>query len=96
MIQLKEPEKKTIRTKRIDGAWVIYCPGCKFLHRFEWGWWFDGDIENPTFTPSLKVIRRGEKDPCCHFILTKGKMHFCDDCQHELRNQTVDLPELPK
>lgn len=32
---------------------------------------------------------------CCHYILTAGRLNFCGDCTHDLRGQTVDLPDLP-
>jgi hypothetical protein len=28
----------------------------------------------------------------CHSFVTDGKIHFLDDCSHELKGQTVDLP----
>ena len=31
----------------------------------------------------------------CHSFITDGRIQFLDDCTHELRGQTVDLPPLP-
>jgi|HubBroStandDraft_2_1064218.scaffolds.fasta_scaffold387948_1 hypothetical protein len=33
---------------------------------------------------------------CCHYVLTDGRLNFCDDCTHPLSGQTVDLPLLPE
>lgn len=29
----------------------------------------------------------------CHSFITDGKIQFLDDCSHELRGKTVDIPE---
>lgn len=31
----------------------------------------------------------------CHYILTDGILNYCNDCTHELKGQSVPLPELP-
>lgn len=73
------------------------CPGCKARHLIPiekpnaqgavWKW--DGDVEKPTITPSMNIIGR------CHYILTAGKIQFCSDSAHDLKGQTVDLPDMP-
>ena len=79
------------------------CPGCGYEHSFfiddrdgtekRDTWEFDGDYDNPTFTPSMLVNKDGwRKDkPLCHSFLTKGKWHFLSDSTHELAGQTVDM-----
>lgn len=32
----------------------------------------------------------------CHSFITDGKIQFLDDCTHELKGQTVNLPEWTK
>lgn len=53
--------------------------------------------ETPT-DDEVKRILAGEKiEPRpirCHSYITNGKMQFLNDCTHELKNQTVDLPEF--
>jgi hypothetical protein len=68
-------------------------------------WSFNGDMYSPTFSPSL-LIRTGSHavpgfiDPeglppvTCHSFITNGKIQFLSDCTHDLKNQTVDLPEV--
>lgn len=100
------------------GVITFFCPGCKETHSIKTpGWTFDGNAENPTFSPSV-LVRSGhfapghkEGDSCwctynkehgtndfecrrCHSFVRNGKIEFLGDCSHELRNQTVDLPEF--
>jgi hypothetical protein len=90
-----------------ERGYSFWCPGCSERHGVpttgsrEWG--FNGDVDRPTFTPSIKV--EGVKDPwgpdfdptptVCHSIVTDGRIAFCGDSTHALKGQTVDLPEEP-
>jgi hypothetical protein len=42
-------------TRLSDGLLSFYCPGCKCNHAFDKRWTFDGNMEAPTFSPSLLV-----------------------------------------
>lgn len=85
-----------------DG-WLIKCPACKRYHFIpgDGRWTFNGDNERPTFRPSVNEScnapgpNHRPKIPYtrCHYIITNGKIQFCDDCTHELKNQTVELLE---
>jgi len=75
----------------------FHCPGCKNDHAFtigtgDQGWTFNGDLEKPTFRPSLLCNKDNPKRRC-HSFVTAGKIEFLKDCHHELRSQTVDLPD---
>jgi Zn finger protein HypA/HybF involved in hydrogenase expression len=39
-------------------AWRFFCPGCQEYHTPTEGWSFNGDVERPTFTPSI-LVRSG-------------------------------------
>jgi hypothetical protein len=43
-------------------------------------------------------VMAGEKippRPCvCHSFVTDGRIQFLGDCTHDLKNQTVELPEI--
>ncbi|CAD5240726.1 hypothetical protein NBNDMPCG_00109 [Klebsiella phage vB_KqM-Westerburg] len=79
------------------------CPGCNMLHPYrvkgspEQGpiWEWNNDVVAPTFTPSLLVFkdRPGSR---CHLFLTNGKIQFLGDCFHDLKNQTVDMVDIPE
>lgn len=47
-----------MRLQRVDyqdghHAFQFWCPGCRMLHQFGDTWTFDGNMEAPTFSPSL-------------------------------------------
>lgn len=54
-----------LRRAKVEGQvgehYLFYCPGCKEMHRFQVGvangpsWTFDGNMEKPTFSPSLLI-----------------------------------------
>lgn len=90
----------------------FHCPGCDDVHGVTieapegWGW--NGDLERPTFTPSVLVSgtqwapEYGFHKPnhdvppgeriVCHSFVTDGRIQFLGDCTHALAGQTVDLP----
>jgi hypothetical protein len=79
-----------------------WCPACDWAHGIPYTWKFDGNVDSPTFDPSVKIqwwdrklqgIRNYE---CCHYNLIAGKLIFHEDCTHAMRNSTVPLPLLPK
>lgn len=67
-------------------------------------WSFDGNTERPTFSPSinLQINPKGHKHyqpdiatTVCHYFIRAGRIEYCGDCTHEMRGQTVDLPDIP-
>jgi hypothetical protein len=101
--------------ERAEGDRVLFwCPGCDDAHAIGYGpggWTWNGDLEKPTFTPSVKVTGTqwapGEgfhkpqhhvaagKPIVCHSFVTDGRISFLGDSTHTLAGQTVDLPEWP-
>ena len=93
--------------RKVDVGYAHYCPACKQTHVYyvdkptrrgaRWG--FDGNIDKPTFTPSMNIGWGDEKRPAtmgrCHYFITDGQIRYCGDCTHDLKGQTVPLPELP-
>lgn len=85
-------------------AYIFVCPGCGFDHiiyvqqvpgkNYDL-WDFNGDLEKPTFNPSL-LLSRGSPihRPRCHSFIREGKIQFLDDCDHALKGQTVDLKDV--
>lgn len=80
---------------------AFWCPACKIAHAISvdpgpnpWQW--NRSLERPTITPSLKVTW-GESRPgeVCHSTIADGRISFCSDSTHELKGQTVDLPDWP-
>lgn len=48
-------------------------------------WSFNGDLDFPTFTPSLLYKEK------CHLYVESGKIKYLSDCSHELAGQTIDM-----
>lgn len=73
----------------------IYCPACEGHHGLDKRWTFNGDMEKPTFSPSLLVHEsRSGIQPRCHSFITDGKIQYLDDCTHKLAGQTIELPDI--
>lgn len=100
-----------------EGRYSFYCPGCKQSHIYfvnspHWtkdspGWTFNGDMDRPTFEPSLlntwgKYAKPDfVEDPDfpnssgrCHLFVRNGIIEYCGDCTHELNGQGVEMVEL--
>lgn len=78
--------------------YIFYCPGCQCSHGV-WTleratkprWEFNGDMDKPTFSPSLNV-NMGDLGRC-HSFVKNGFIQFLGDCTHELKGQTVKIPD---
>ena len=40
---------------RVEGGYSHWCPGCCEMHTIPAGWKFNGDVNSPTFAPSVKI-----------------------------------------
>ena len=82
---------KVLKTK--DGH-MFYCPGCKYYHMYDSRWEFNGNLDSPTFTPSLLINSTWKDRPTvCHIYITDGKIQYLGDCTHDLKGQTIDMEE---
>jgi hypothetical protein len=52
-------------------------------------WTFDGNLDSPTFAPSLLY-----PDRVCHLFVRGGRVEFLNDCTHGLRGETVPMVDL--
>lgn len=101
-----------------EGRFAFNCPGCGnehvyFVNSPHWtkdsqGWQFNGDMEKPTFTPSLLNTWGTFADPNwkpdadagpnhsgrCHLFVTNGMIDYYSDSTHHLAGQTIPLPEI--
>lgn len=75
-----------------DGILMVWCPGCDCAHGMNTRWSFDGNMERPTFSPSV-LARTGGK--VCHSFIRDGRIQFLADSTHALAGQTVELPAWP-
>ena len=76
-----------------DPCWIFFCPGCKLTHSFDKRWTFNGDDKKPTFRASLLVkrITKEDRQGRCHSFVTDGFIKFLQDCEHDLKGQTVEI-----
>lgn len=94
---------KTIPVKNDNDViigYMIMCPACGNGHLFytnhtnpKCNWTFDGNMERPTFSPSMLVYQSGSQSRC-HSFVRNGQIQFLSDCTHNMANQTVELPEI--
>ena len=89
--------------------WSFYCPGCKCHHGIStipptaWDW--NGSVDKPTFSPSLRVQQGPKCDPVsglaipgevgriCHSFVKDGMIQYLCDCTHELAGKIVEIPD---
>lgn len=98
----------TMKLKEISndpGTYMFYCPGCQMFHQVPTAgkdrpnWTFNGSQQKPTFSPSL-LIRfphfDGSKDVnlICHSFVREGMIQYLNDCTHNLKGQTVEIPDI--
>lgn len=90
-----------------DGKLFFGCPGCNMVHGLNVlngqtpSWTWNGDVERPTFSPSVLVkypwkmmVNGGREQVTCHSFVREGRIEFLGDCTHALAGQTVDLPTM--
>jgi len=88
-------------------GYLVQCPACAAdgsgasCHEFVVGWWtFSGDLERPTFSPSMLATAvygahgPGRREHRCHSFVRDGKIQYLSDCTHAMAGQTVDLPDF--
>jgi len=98
-------------SKTIDGqeSMWFWCVPCNTHHRFitKRGvdevpvWDFDGNLESPTFSPSLLCNGRAKaedlfphtKSHRCHLFLRAGMVEYLSDCTHEAAGTTVPVQD---
>lgn len=83
--------------------YIVECPGCKMEHVIATGegpgprWTFNGNMEKPTFSPSLLVTYTWgpeHKSIVCHSFIVDGVWQFLTDCTHELAGQHVPMIDV--
>lgn len=85
-----------------NGNIFFECPACEIPHGINCGdghgpvWSWNGDINKPTFSPSVLVdftYGADKKREVCHSFVVEGTIQFLTDCTHQLAGKTVDIPE---
>lgn len=58
-------------------------------------WSFDGNVEAPTFMPSMLIRVGHPPKTLCHYFIKAGMIEFLSDSSHALAGKTVPLPPIP-
>lgn len=83
-----------------NGVFRHWCPGCLKVHDIEIfnennsRWTFNGNIDYPTFRPSVKIII--DNQMVCHYNLVEGIVHYFGDSNHSLAWKSIHLPVIPE
>lgn len=93
--------RKVQNKEKANICYLFHCPGCGHAHVMctkhidpNWPiWTFNGDIEKPTFKPSLLNHIPG-MNKRCHLFITDGKIQYLNDCTHKLKGQTIEMVDL--
>lgn len=77
--------------------YAYFCKGCGYEHVFglksEGGHHdFNMDLDKPTVSPSL--LQNFDPKNICHSFMKDGFIQYLGDCHHDLKNQTIELPEI--
>lgn len=77
-------------------SYWLWCPACDDVVLIDNTWDFNGDVERPTFTPSLlSRYAAGGQERVCHSFVTDGVWHYLADCTHGRAGQAVPVVDLP-
>ena len=88
------------KIENTKGQYQFYCKGCDMFHDV-WTenegyehpiWDFNQDIDKPTISPSIFVYTYTNQK--CHSFIKNGMIQYLNDCTHELKNQTIELPDI--
>lgn len=105
---------KASEVQNAEGAIIghaIICPACDAADMGSYhvfytkkkdgkpGWTFNGDINRPTFSPSMNSTAT-PSDPedgkpyRCHSFVRDGRIEYLGDCTHAMAGQSVELPDM--
>jgi hypothetical protein len=105
-VKLFDEKNGTYKFKCPAGHWHYI--NTKVPNHLNAQWNFNYNVDKPTFTPSINERTgyfvdpntKGDEDWLknnsyhCHFIITNGKIQFCGDCSHDLKNKTIEMLEI--
>jgi hypothetical protein len=93
---------KLVKYETEGGSTYIYhyCVPCKHCHQYQVPrWTFNGNIEAPSFSPSMREFYRakdGGEKTLCHYFLTDGIMKYCGDSPHDMAGKEMPLADIPE
>lgn len=88
-----------VRVKQGGGktTYMLWCPACDDLVCISDAWGFNGDLDKPTFTPSLltQIEFTDGRRHVCHSFVTDGMWNYLSDSTHAMAGQTAPMVDLP-
>jgi len=72
----------------------FWCPACQEFHIYDESWKFNGDMEKPSFSPSLR--HPDSKKQKCHLWIKDGIIEYFVDCNHALAGYKIPMSEIPE
>jgi hypothetical protein len=102
--------KVSAKLRSTEDGYAHWCPGCESMHVFYTNkpaaggalWTFNGDLERPTFGPSMVITTEAYEDEGvhlpqerCHYWLRSGGIEYLHDSTHQLKGLHIALPDLP-
>ena len=79
-----------------EDHYALWCPGCDDLHMITAAWTWDGNLEAPTFDPSILCTGGPGGDTYrCHSFLKAGVWEYLTDCSHAMAGQRVPMVPIP-
>lgn len=80
----------------VHQGYIITSPETDQDILFDSRWYFNGDFERPTFSPSMLIQYGDNENPETghvreHFFVRDGKIEYLPDCHHDMKGKTVDM-----
>lgn len=97
---MQEPSKKF---EMLGEEPMHWCLGCKCFHLIHINkpnphtgakWYFNGDFDKPSFSPSIH-IKRASGITECHYFIKDGMIQYLNDCLHPYAGKTIEIPDIP-
>lgn len=83
--------RKAVTTDGVLYGYNFWCEGCSEVHTIGTKWRFNGDMNSPTFSPSILVTKPSDPSYRCHSFIRSGRVEYQRDCSHYLAGDTIEL-----
>lgn len=86
------------KLQRTTKGYHHWCIACNAIHMIPENWECDGNMETPTFTPSVRhqFVSETRGTQCCHYSIREGIIIYYSDCTHQYASFSVPLMAIPE
>lgn len=91
------PKFRPVPANENEIVYYFLCPACRSLHALNNTWQFNGDLNKPTVSPSVRVhwFKGKQRElRMCHSYIKDGMIQYLGDCTHKFAGKTVELPDI--